>query len=98
MFIISNFILMIAKLLDFGITIYIFAIIARVILSWINYNPYNQIASFLDQITEPVLSRVRQFIPPFGGLDLSPMVVIFILYIIEGFVVSTLRDFALLIR
>jgi len=83
MFIISNFILMIAKLLDFGITIYIFAIIARVILSWINYNPYNQIASFLDQITEPVL---------------SPMVVIFILYIIEGFVVSTLRDFALLIR
>ncbi|MBN1155955.1 YggT family protein [candidate division KSB1 bacterium] len=98
MFIIANFILMLARLIDIGISLYIIALIGRVVLSWINYNPNNQIFRFLVQITEPVLKKIRRYLPPMGGLDLSPMVLMLILYIIEGFIVSTLREFALFIR
>jgi len=72
------------RLLDFAITIYIWIVIIRVILSWVNADPYNQIVQFFVRATEPVLSKIRQFIPPVGGLDLSPLVLIFALYIIRN--------------
>lgn len=72
------------RLLDFAITLYIWIVIIRVILSWVNADPYNQIVQFFVRATEPVLSTIRQFIPPVGGLDLSPLVLIFALYIIRN--------------
>lgn len=72
------------RLLDFAITVYIWIVIIRVILSWVNADPYNQIVQFFVRATEPVLSKIRQFIPPVGGLDLSPLVLIFALYIIRN--------------
>jgi YggT family protein len=61
-----------------------FIIIAHVIMSWlINFQVLNlrqplvaQIWEGLHRLTEPVYSRVRQFIPPMGGLDLAPLVVL----------------------
>ena len=98
MFIISNLILAIAKIIDLAITLYIFVIIARVVLSWIPHDPYNSLIRFVYNTTDPVLSKIRNIIPPFGGLDLSPMILILCLYIIESFIVSTLRDLALALK
>lgn len=94
MFIIANLLITLAKIIDVAVTLYIFAVIIRVVLSWIQYDPYNPIVRFLNEITEPVLGRIRQMVPVLGGFDISPMILIFALYILEGFVVTTLNDLA----
>ena len=74
--------------------IYIWIIIARALISWVNPDPYNPIVSFLYRATEPVLSRVRRFIPDLGGIDLSPLIVIFIIYLIKQLIVRLLYTMA----
>jgi YggT family protein len=98
MFVVSNFVLAAARVLELAINAYIWIIIARALLSWVNPDPYNPIVRFLNRITEPVLRQVRYRLPDLGGLDLSPMVVILILYFVDWFLVSSLRDLALGLR
>ena len=59
-------------------------LLARVLLSWINVDPYNPIAKFLYDITEPVLGPIRRRVPPMGGLDLSPIIAIIIMLILRS--------------
>lgn len=70
-------------LFDFLIQIYIGIVVIRVIMSWVQADPYNKFVQFVVKATEPVLSKIRQVIPPFGGLDLAPMILIFGLYILR---------------
>ena len=98
MFVVSNFVLAAARVLELAINAYIWIIIARALLSWVNPDPYNPIVRFLYRITDPVLRQVRHRLPNLGGLDLSPMVVILILYFTDWFLVSSLRDLALGLR
>lgn len=99
MFVASNFVLAIARLLELVINAYIWIIIARAIISWVNPDPYNPIVRFLYRVTEPVLRPVRHRMPTLAmGLDLSPMIVILVLYFLDWFLVSTLRDVALGLR
>ena len=58
---------------DSVLSLYFWVIIAAVVMSWVNPDPYNPVVRFLVQVTEPVLSRIRKVIPPMGGLDLSPI-------------------------
>jgi YggT family protein len=60
-------------LLETTLQVYFFAILLRVILSWLNPYP-NAASQLLTRLTEPVLRRARQLVPPISGLDLSPMV------------------------
>ena len=76
MFMISNFLLAIAKLLNFALSAYIWVVIGRAVISWVNADPYNPIVRFLIQVTDPVLLRIRRFVPSMGGIDLSPMILI----------------------
>ncbi|MEK6791315.1 MAG: YggT family protein [Deltaproteobacteria bacterium] len=94
MFIFANFISAAARVLDALLTVYMWVLIARAIISWVNPDPYNPIVRFLYQATEPVLGRVRRLLPFMGGLDVSPIVVILAIYFIQWFVVSTLLDVA----
>ena len=64
------------------------AIVARVLLSWFNVDPYHPIISFLDQITEPILSPLRRIIPPIGMIDITPIVALVLLQIIERLLLS----------
>jgi len=99
MFVASNFVLALARLLELVITAYIWIIIARAIVSWVSPDPYNPIVRFLHRVTEPVLRPVRYRLPTLAmGLDLSPLVVILVLYFIDWFLVSSLRDLALGLR
>ena len=90
----ANLVLIIAKLLDLGIDLYVIVIIIRAILSWFNPNPYSPGMMFLTKITDPVLERIRRFLPLGSGvgLDLSPIIAIFGLLFIKYFLVSSLYD------
>lgn len=92
MFIFANFLVAVARLADILLTIYMYLIIGRAIISWVNPDPYNPIVSFLNRVTEPVLDRVRSKLPNLGGLDLSPMVVILIIIFLQKFAVDSLYD------
>ena len=94
MFVISNFLVALAKLLGFVLNTYIYIVIARAVISWIRVDAYHPAVRILYQLTEPVLSRIRNILPPFSGLDLSPMVLIFALVFLESFLVQTLYGFA----
>lgn len=99
MFVLSNFVLALANLVNLALQAYFWIIIARAVLSWVNPDPYNPIVRFLYRITEPVLRPIRRRLPTFAmGLDLSPMVVLLALYVLEWFLVASLRDLALSLR
>ena len=63
-------------------------VIIRALLSWVRPDPHNPIIRFMDYITEPFLHPIRRLVPPekMGGLDLSPLILIFIIQAIERFV------------
>ena len=90
MFVFNNFLSAVASVIGLLLDIYMWIIIARALISWVNPDPYNPIVSFLYRATEPVLSRVRRVIPYLGGIDLSPLIVIAIIYFLKMFVVKSL--------
>ena len=94
MFMFGNFIKAIADLLNFVLSAYIWIVIARAVISWVNADPYNPVVRFLHQVTDPVLGRIRRFLPAMGGFDLSPMVLIFAIIFLQSFLVPTLRQLA----
>lgn len=69
--------------IDLLLSLYVWLIIARAIISWVNPNPYHPVVRFLYQTTEPVLRLARRVIPPIYGLDLSPVAIIFLIYLIR---------------
>ena len=98
MFMLSNFLLAVAKLINFILSAYIWIVIARAVISWVNADPYNPIVRFLIQVTDPLLSRIRRYLPPLGGIDLSPMVLILAIVFLQSFLVPTLQQIALTLR
>ena len=94
MFVISNFLVALAKLIDLLINCFIWIVIARAIVSWISVDAYHPVVRFLYQVTEPVLGRIRRILPVMGGMDLSPMLLIFALVFLQGFLVPTLIGLA----
>lgn len=91
MFIIGNFIKAVAIILHYVLTFYMWIVIARAILSWVNPDPYNPIVRFIHNVTEPVLYRIRAKIPVnIGGIDFSPIIVILGVIFLQNFVVNSL--------
>jgi YggT family protein len=92
MFVLANLFEAVAVVLDFGLTIYMWIIIAGAVLSWVNPDPYNPIVRFINTATEPVLYQIRKRLPVnFGGIDISPIVVLMAIMFLQAFVVNTLR-------
>jgi YggT family protein len=95
MFVFSNLIVALAYILSLGLNIYMWLIIARALVSWVNPDPYNPIVRFLYNVTEPVMGWVRRRVPlVFGGLDLSPILIILVIIFLDRFLVSTLYQLA----
>jgi len=78
------------ELVSQTIDIFIFAVFARVVLSWLNPDPYNPVAGLLDSLTEPVMGPARRVLPPVGGLDLSPVLVVIGLVLLRMLLISPL--------
>ena len=67
------------KLIFLSIRMFMFAIIIRIVLSWIAPQTYNPATALLNAITDPLLRPFRRFIPPIGGFDLSPVFAIILI-------------------
>ena len=96
MFVMGNFIVALAKIIDLVLSVYVWIIIFRAVISWVNADPYNPIVNFLYRATEPVLAPIRRRLP-FGGsgIDFSPISVILIVYFLHIFLVNTLNQAAM---
>jgi YggT family protein len=95
MFIIANLLAAVAQVLSILLIFYMWVVIAAVVISWVSPDPYNFIVRFLTGATEPVFYQVRRRLPvSFGGLDLSPIVVIAAIYFLRFFLVKSLYDIA----
>ena len=91
MFILGNLLSAFATILDIALEIYKWIILVRVLLSWVNPDPYNPIVQVLHSITEPVLVRVRQLMPMSGlGIDFSPIIVFLVIIFLQEFLVNSL--------
>jgi len=91
MYVIGYLLMAIAKVLDLVLLLFMWIVIARAILSWVNPDPFNPIVRFIHNVTEPALYRVRAFIPvSFGGIDFSPIIVLLGVIFLRTFVVSSL--------
>jgi len=98
MFIIGNFLIGLGQLLGTVIHIYVFIIIAAAIISWVNPDPFNPIVRFLYGITDPVLRRIRKFIPVIGGIDVSPIVAILLLEFARYLIVGSLIELGIRLK
>jgi YggT family protein len=72
--------MMLARLID----LYSLVVLLAVILSWIQLDRRNPLAAIVYGLTEPLLAPIRSVLPPMGGLDFSPMVLLFALQILKG--------------
>ncbi len=82
----------VAIVIDNVLFIYMWIIIIRAVLSWVSPDPYNPIVRFIHNITEPVLYQIRRRLPvSFGGIDLSPVIVLLIIVFLQSFVVGSLQ-------
>jgi YggT family protein len=99
MFVISNLIIAVAEVLRWALNIFMWIVIARAILSWVNPDPYNPIVRFIHNVTEPVLYQIRKRIPlNFGSIDFSPVLVLLAVIFLQRFVVTSLYELAQTLR
>jgi YggT family protein len=66
-------------LLRYSLYILVFAVIVQAVLSWVN--PYTPLAPAFDTLTRPFLRPLRRFVPPVGNVDLTPLILLIILYV-----------------
>ena len=92
MILFANFLIAISKILDIVLMISMWVLIFRVVFSWVRIPSLYSVSVILYHLTEPILKPVRRFVPPhkFGGIDLSPMIVILILVFFDIFLVRSL--------
>ena len=99
MFILGNFLQAVAVVLGYALTFLWWLIVIRVLLSWVNPDPYNSIVQFIERSTEWLLLPFRRWIPIYKiGIDISPILAIFFLYFLKIFAVQTLMDFAIRLK
>jgi YggT family protein len=98
MFVLANLIEAFATVLSYALTLYMWVIIVRALISWVNPDPYNPVVRFLYKATEPVLYQIRRRLPYTGGIDLSPIIVILAIFFVQTFLVTTLHEAALRIK
>ena len=100
MFVLSNLLSALAKILDIALTILYWLILIRALISWVNPDPYNPIVQFLYKTTEPILYPIRKLLPlDFRfGLDISPIIAFLAIFFLKSFLVRTLIDLSLRLR
>ena len=94
MFVLGNFVDALASVVSIFLTIMYWLILIRALISWVNPDPFNPIVQFLTRITEPVLEPVRRLLPALP-VDISPIIVFFIIIFLQRFLVTSLHDLAM---
>jgi YggT family protein len=73
----------ILRLIDTLVNLFSLAILIRVILSWVRFDPYHPISVFIHQVTEPVLAPIRRYLPSTGMIDFSPLVALVLVQVVQ---------------
>jgi YggT family protein len=98
-FVLSNFLQAVAKVLDWVLRAYMLVVIGSVIISWVDADPLNPIVRLLRQATEPVFDPLRPLIPTADlGIDFSPLIVLLAVYFARAFLVRSIMDLAVRLR
>lgn len=92
MFIIGNLIIAMANVLDIIFTIYSFIVIIAAVISWVNPSPYNPVVRFLYRVTEPLLRPIRKLLPFRLPVDISPLILLLLIYFLQKFLISSLIE------
>jgi YggT family protein len=93
MAVLGNLIMALAQVLHLLLNFYMLLVVARALISWVSPDPYNPIVNFLYRATDPVLRYVQRIVPPIGGIDLSPILVLIVIVFLDQFLVGSLREF-----
>ncbi|WAC08676.1 MAG: YggT family protein [Thermodesulfobacteriota bacterium] len=86
-----------ANVVDIGLTIYMWIVVIRAIISWVNPDPYNPIVVFLRRLTDPVLNSIRRRLPfalSQTGIDFSPLILLLGIIFLQKFLVKSLYELA----
>lgn len=96
MILLANFMSALAKIIHILLMIYVWVVIIRAILSWVNVPSLYQVHVILYYLTEPVMRPLRRIVPPsrLGGIDISPILVILIILFVDSFLVKSLSLYA----
>ena len=95
MFVVGNMLWGTAVVLDYVLWLYMWVIIARALISWVNPDPWNPIVQFLQRVTEPVLYPIRRRLGFAMGIDLSPIIALLVIVFLQVALVQSLKDVAL---
>ena len=103
MFVAGNFLTALASVLHMLLQAYIWVVIIRALISWVNPDPWNPIVQMLTRLTDPLLEPIRRKMfrmMGYGGmgLDLSPLILIAGIYFLDFFLVGTLTDIGMRMR
>ena len=85
--VLNTFVVLLARALNL-------AIFARILLSWKPIDRENRLVSIVYEITEPILGPIRRIVPSLGGLDLSPVVALILIQMVEHLLVTMLQTLA----
>ena len=99
MIVFANLLHAAASVLGMLVTFYIWVLVIRMLLSWVNPDPYNPIVRFLCSVTDPAIYWVRRKLPRMGGpIDWASFVLLLGLLFLQYFVVQTMQDYAYVLR
>lgn len=100
MFVMGNLFHAIATILDKVLWLYSLVIMASVLISWVSPDPFNPIVQVLRSATEPLFSWIRRRLPfaMMGMLDLSPLIALVLIQLVQMVVVRSLYEYALHLR
>lgn len=95
----GNILIGFGQILDAILTFFTFVVIAEVVLSWVNPDPYNPLVRFIKSITEPPIRWIRRKIPTnIGMLDLAPMILILGVILARAVIASTLIEWGMKLK
>lgn len=95
MYLLGYFLMAAAKVMDVVLLFFMWVVIIRAVLSWVNPDPYNVIVRFIHSVTEPVLFPIRTKLPiNYGGIDFSPIIVLLGVVFLRTFAVNSLMRMA----
>jgi len=84
-----------AGVLDMILFFAMIIVIARAVLSWVSPDPYNPIVRIINQLSEPLLFPIRRRVPYLGGMDLSPIILLMVIFFLQNFLVQSLKHLAI---
>jgi len=85
----------VAGVLDMVLFLAMIIVIARAVLSWVSPDPYNPIVRVINQLSEPLLFPIRRRVPYLGGMDLSPIILLMVIFFLQNFLVQSLKHLAI---